>query len=39
MTITFRPDYQRLLKTINHEEPDRVPLADFQADTALKDKL
>jgi uroporphyrinogen decarboxylase len=39
MTATFQPDYQRLLKTIRHEEPDRVPLADFQADTALKDKF
>jgi len=35
----FSPDYRRLLKTIAHEEPDRVPLADFQADTALKDRF
>jgi len=39
VTVTFQPDYHRLLKTIAHEEPDRVPLADFQADTALKDKF
>ena len=39
MAATFQPDYTRLLKTIAHEEPDRVPLADFQADTALKDKF
>ena len=39
MTVTFQPDYRRLLKTIAHEEPDRVPLADFQADTALKDRF
>jgi uroporphyrinogen decarboxylase len=39
MTVTFQPDYRRLLKTVAHEEPDRVPLADFQADTALKDKF
>ena len=39
MTVTFQPDYRRLLKTIHHEEPDRVPLADFQADTALKDRF
>ncbi len=39
MAVTLRPDYHRLLMTIAHEEPDRVPLADFQADTALKDKF
>ena len=39
MTVTFQPDYRRLLKAINHEEPDRVPLADFQADTAMKDQF
>ena len=39
MTVAFQPDYRRLLKTIAHEEPDRVPLADFSADTALKDKF
>lgn len=39
MAVTFQPDYHRLLKTIRHEEPDRIPLADFQTDTALKDKL
>ena len=39
MTTAFQPDYRRLLKTIAHEEPDRVPLADFSADTALKDRF
>ena len=39
MTATFQPDYRRLLKSIAHEEPDRVPLADFNADTALKDRF
>jgi uroporphyrinogen decarboxylase len=39
MAVTFQPDYRRLLEAINHEEPDRVPLADFQADTALKDRF
>lgn len=39
MVADFRPDYRRLIQTIRHEEPDRVPLADFQADTALKDKF
>lgn len=39
MVATFQPYYTRLLKTIAHEEPDRVPLSNFQADTALKDKF
>jgi uroporphyrinogen decarboxylase len=39
MSVAFTPDYRRLLTTIRHEEPDRVPLADFQADTALKDRF
>jgi uroporphyrinogen decarboxylase len=30
------PYYRRLLKTIHHEEPDRVPLAEFQVDTYIK---
>jgi uroporphyrinogen decarboxylase len=33
------PDYRRLLKAIAYEEPDRVPLAEFGVDTALKDKF
>jgi len=37
MEIT--PDYQRLLKTIRHEEPDRVPLAEFQVDTQLMERF
>jgi uroporphyrinogen decarboxylase len=36
---TIQPDYRRLLKTINHQEPDRVPLAEFQVDTAVKDQF
>jgi uroporphyrinogen decarboxylase len=39
VTASFQPDYRPLLKTIAHQEPDRVPLADFQADTALKDRF
>lgn len=39
MAAAFQPDYRRLLKAIAHEEPDRVPLADLQADTALKDRF
>jgi uroporphyrinogen decarboxylase len=39
MTATFQPDYQRLLKTIAHEEPDRVPLAEFQVDTQMMEKF
>ncbi|HXW13162.1 MAG TPA: uroporphyrinogen decarboxylase family protein [Terriglobia bacterium] len=30
-------DYTRILKTIRHEEPDRVPLMDFGVDTPIKD--
>ncbi len=32
-------DYHRLLKTIRHEEPDRVPLGEFQVDTQLMEKF
>jgi len=39
MTTAPHPDYNRLLKTVNHEEPDQVPLAEFQVDTALKDRF
>ena len=34
-----QPDYRRILKAVQHEEPDRVPLAEFQVDTALKDRF
>ena len=37
--MEIRPDYRRLLKTLNHEEPDRVPLAELSMDTPIKDKL
>ncbi len=30
-------DYRRLIKTIRHEEPDRVPLAELGTDPPLKD--
>jgi uroporphyrinogen decarboxylase len=37
--MEIKPDYQRLLKTIRHEEPDRVPLGEFQVDTSLMDRF
>ncbi len=37
--MEIKPDYQRLLKTIRHEEPDRVPLAEFQVDTPVMDQF
>lgn len=37
--MEIKPDYQRLLKTIRHEEPDRVPLAEFQVDTPIMDQF
>ena len=37
--MDIKPDYQRLLKTIRHEEPDRVPLAEFQVDTPVMDQF
>ncbi|MCX7803736.1 MAG: nucleoside 2-deoxyribosyltransferase [Planctomycetota bacterium] len=30
------PDYRRLLKTVRHEEPDRVPLAELGVDPSIK---
>jgi uroporphyrinogen decarboxylase len=38
-TMDVQPDIQRLLKTIRHEEPDRVPLADLQVDTPIMDQF
>jgi uroporphyrinogen decarboxylase len=38
-TMDLQPDVQRLLRTIRHEEPDRVPLADFQVDTPIMDQF
>ena len=35
----MQPDYTRILKTVHHEEPDRVPLADFGVDTPIKDRF
>jgi uroporphyrinogen decarboxylase len=37
--MDIKPDYQRLLKTIRHEEPDRVPLGEFQVDTQLMERF
>lgn len=37
--MEIKPDYQRLLKIIRHEEPDLVPLAEFQVDAPLMDKF
>jgi uroporphyrinogen decarboxylase len=37
--MNFHPDFRRLLKTIHHEEPDRVPLAEFQVDTYIKNRF
>jgi uroporphyrinogen decarboxylase len=37
--MEIKPDYRRLLKTIRHEEPDRVPLAEFQVDTPVMDQF
>jgi len=31
------PDYRRLLATIRHDEPDRVPLAELGIDAAIKE--
>ena len=37
--LDFKPDIQRLLKAVRLEEPDCVPLADFQADEPLMDQF
>jgi uroporphyrinogen decarboxylase len=34
----FQPNIHRLLATIRHEEPDCVPLADFQVDELVMDQ-
>jgi uroporphyrinogen decarboxylase len=31
-----KPDYRRLLKTLRHEEPDVVPLAELEVDRAVQ---
>jgi uroporphyrinogen decarboxylase len=33
------PDYRRLLTTLRHEEPDRVPIAELGVDPPIKEKL
>lgn len=33
------PDYQRLLTTFRHEEPDRVPIAELGVDPPIKEKF
>ena len=33
------PNYQRLLTTINHKEPDRVPMMEFLIDPPLKEAV
>ena len=30
-----KPNFERLLKAVNHKEPDRVPLAELQIDTPI----
>ena len=34
--MQLSPDYRRILKTLRHEEPDRVPLAEFLIDPPVK---
>jgi uroporphyrinogen decarboxylase len=33
------PDYHRLLTTLRHQEPDRVPIAELGMDPPIKEKL
>ena len=33
-----KPDFERVIKTINHREPDRVPLAELQIDPPIMEK-
>ncbi len=33
------PDYRRLLTTLRHQEPDRVPIAELGMDPPIKEKL
>lgn len=37
--IEFKPNIQRLLATVRLEEPDCVPLADFQVDEPIMDQF
>ncbi len=36
-SLNISPDYNRILTTIRHEEPDRVPLAELQIDLPVKE--
>jgi len=33
--MNLKPNFERVLKTIHHEEPDRVPLAELQIDPPI----
>ena len=35
--MKLNPDFNRVIATFNHEEPDRVPLGDFWADKEAKE--
>ena len=37
--MELKPNYRRLLTTINHEEPDRVPMMEFLVDPPLKEAV
>ena len=37
--MEFKPDIKRLLTTIQHEEPDRVPLAEFGIDKPILERF
>ena len=37
--MDIQPDYQRLLTTIHHQEPDRVPLVELSIDRPVKEKF
>lgn len=37
--MRLNPDFNRVIATFNHEEPDRVPLGDFAADKEIKEKF
>jgi len=36
MTTQKKPDFERVMRTLNCEEPDRVPLGDFHIDPLIK---
>ena len=37
--MNVQPDYTRLLTTIRHQEPDRVPLAELSVDNPIKEQF